>query len=223
MIMKTKSILLVGDEPIMLKNLSRELISRNLNLNVSVAINAKDAIVNINNGYYDLVVTDLMMPSFDGLKVLKAAKQRENTQTKVIILTSDGDVKLAIDAMRLGVDDYFLKPFDIDELVCRIGNCFVKQDLERKVSMYENILQVCCYCKKIRADQPFEVGKGPWLSLEDYFEKVNGILCSHGCCPECFEKAIPNLTCGITLEKDCQPQPETIHCHDKKSTSSRLG
>ncbi|NTW88174.1 MAG: response regulator [Desulfobulbaceae bacterium] len=191
--MKTKSILLVDDEPTILESLRRELNSSNQGLNVSVVTNIKDAITNINKGYYDLVVTDLMMPDFDGFQVLKAAKQWQNMQTKVIILTSDGDVKFAIDAIRLGVDDYFLKPFDLDDLVYRIRNCLVKQDLERKVLMYEDILPVCSYCKKIRADQPSEIGKGPWLSLEEYFAKVNGIFCSHGCCPECFEKAIPNF------------------------------
>jgi YesN/AraC family two-component response regulator len=192
-VMKTKSILLVDDDPIILEDLRRKLIGGNLSLNVSVAINAKDAIANINNGYYDLVVTDLMMPGLDGFQVLKAAKQWKSMQTKVIILTSDGNIKFAIDAIRLGVDDYFLKPYDTDDLVYRIGNCLTKEDLERKVSMYENILPVCSYCKKIRIDQPSEIGKGPWLSLEEYFAKVNRILCSHGYCPECFEKMMLNF------------------------------
>ncbi|MBU1568366.1 MAG: response regulator [Proteobacteria bacterium] len=191
--MKTKSILLVDDEPIILKSLSRELISGNLSLNVTVAISTKYAIASINNGYYDLVVTDLMMPDLTGFEVLKAAKQLKNRQSKVIILTSDRDVKFAIDAMRLGADDYFLKPCDIDDLVNRIGNCLVKQDLERKVLMQDNILSVCSYCSKIRADQLSEVGKGPWLSCEEYFAQVNGMVFSHGCCPECFEKAKPNF------------------------------
>ena len=191
-IMITKSILLVDDEPNILKSLSRELISDNKNFNVSIATNGKDAIDGINHhGHYDLVVTDLMMPGIDGFQVLKAAKQWQNMQTKVIILTGYGDVKYAIDAMRLGADDYLLKPCDVDDLLYRINNCLSKQDLERTVQMYENILPVCSYCKKVRVDQPSEVGEGPWLSVEDYFEKVNGIQCSHGCCPDCFKKIIP--------------------------------
>ncbi len=191
--MKTKSILLVDDEPNILKSLSRELTCEKLNLSVSVATNGADAIAGINRGAYDLIVTDLLMPGLDGFQVLKAAKHWENMQTKVIILTGYGDIKFAIDALRLGADDYLLKPCDIDDLLYRISSCLAKQDLERKVMMYENILPVCMYCKKIRAGQASEVGKGPWLNLEEYFVKVKGVNCSHGICPECFEKEMPKL------------------------------
>jgi DNA-binding response OmpR family regulator len=191
--MKTKSILLVDDEPNILKSLSRELMSEDLGLNVSVATSGEDAIAGINRVGYDLVVTDLLMPGLDGFQVLKAAKKWKSTQTKVIILTGYGDVKYAIDAMRLGADDFLLKPCDIEDLVYRINNCFIKQDLERTLLMYENILPVCMYCKKIRADQPSEVGNGPWLNLEEYFVKVKGVNCSHGCCPECFERELPKF------------------------------
>lgn len=187
--MRMKSILLVDDEPNVLKSLSRELTSEAHSLNVSVATNGQDAIDGINNRSYDLVVTDLLMPGLDGFQVLKAAK-KWNNQTKVIILTGYGDVKYAIDAMRLGADDYLLKPCDIDDLLYRITNCLIKQDLQRKLLMYESILPVCVYCKKIRVDQPEAVGHGPWVHLEDYFEKVQGVNCSHGCCPECYEKAL---------------------------------
>jgi YesN/AraC family two-component response regulator len=181
--MKRKSLLIVDDELIILNSLSRELVSADLE--VTTAASGEDAVAKINNGFFDLVMTDLMMPGIDGFQVLKAAKQRD-LQIMVIILTGYGVMESAIDALRLGADDFLQKPCDTDELLYRISNCFVKQELLRKIAIYENFLPVCCYCKKIRDDQQGEYGKGKWYSLEDYFSKTKGVDVSHGICPDCY-------------------------------------
>jgi len=106
----------------------------------------------------------------------------------VVILTGYADLDSAIDALRLGADDFLQKPCDIDELLCRISNCFVKQELQRQVAFYEKILPVCAYCRKIRDDRQGEPGEGNWYILEEYFKTVKGVNVSHGCCPECFSK-----------------------------------
>ena len=191
--MKRKSILLVDDEQVILNSLSRELASADHNLDVSVATSGEEAIAKINDGCFDLVLTDLMMPGVDGFQVLKACKQKD-AQTIVIILTGYADLNSAVDALRLYADDFLQKPCDTDELLYRISNCFVKQDLLRKITLYENILPVCCYCKKIRDDGQGEYGKGNWYSLEDYFILTKGVRVSHGCCPGCYAKQINDLS-----------------------------
>jgi YesN/AraC family two-component response regulator len=193
--MKKKAILLVDDERLILDSLSRELTSEPLGFDVTTAANGEEAVDKINGGYWDLVITDLVMPGVDGFQVLKAAKHK-NPQTMVIILTGYADMQSAIDALRLGVDDFLQKPCDTDELLYRMSNCFVKQELQRKVLLYENILPVCSYCKKIRDDQPGEQGEGHWYSLEEFFTKVKGVNCSHGCCPDCFAKVMPGIIRG---------------------------
>ena len=75
-----------------------------------------------------------------------------------------------------------------DNLLYRISNCFVKQEMQKKIALYENILPVCSYCHKIRDDRQAKAGEGPWYSLEEYFSRVQGINFSHGCCPACFAK-----------------------------------
>jgi ActR/RegA family two-component response regulator len=82
----------------------------------------------------------------------------------VIILTGYGNMESAVDALRLGADDFLQKPCDIEELRYRMANCFVKQDLERKVAFYETILPVCSWCRKIRDDRPKQHGLGNWYS-----------------------------------------------------------
>ena len=188
-----KSILLVDDEHVILQSLSRDLASADRNFDVTVAASGEDAIAMINAGRFDLVLTDLMMPGLDGFQVLKACKAK-NTQTIAIILTGYADLDSAVDALRLGADDFLQKPCDSDELLYRISNCFAKQDLQRRVAFFEEILPICCYCKKIRDDQQGEQGKGSWYSLEEYFDAVKKVRITHGCCPDCFAKEMQKLT-----------------------------
>lgn len=129
--MKRKSILLVDDEQVFLKSLSRELTSVFNDFSVTIAASGEEAIDKINTSSFDLVVTDLLMPGLDGFQVLKAAK-RKNAQTMVIILTGYAGLESSADASRLGADYFLQKPYDIEELLYRMSNCFAKQDLLRK-------------------------------------------------------------------------------------------
>ena len=190
--MKQKSLLLVDDERIILESLSRELTTSDPGIRVTLANTGEEAISKINAENFDLIVTDLLMPVLDGFQVLKTAKNK-GAQTMVIILTGYGDMDSAIDALRLGADDFLLKPCDPEELLYRMSNCFVKQDLQREVSLYENFLPVCCYCKKIRDDRQGVPGTGHWYSLEEYLVTAKGVSVSHGCCPDCFVEQTQNI------------------------------
>lgn len=184
--MKIKSLLLADDEQIIRKTLYREL--TNENFEVLTAASGEEAVEQIKNSCFDLVITDLNMSGIDGFQVLKAAK-KTCAQTMVIILTGYGSMEAIVDALRLGADDFLQKPCDTDELLYRITNCFVKQELLKKVSLYEMFLPVCCYCKKIRDDLHGEQGEGNWYSPEDYFKNAKGMVrVTHCCCPECYTK-----------------------------------
>jgi DNA-binding response OmpR family regulator len=183
--MHNKSILLVDDEEIILNSISMDL--RQENYDVTLATSAEEAISLLKDDKFDLVVTDLSMSGMDGIQVLKETK-KINSLTGVIILTGYGDMISAIDALRLGADDYLLKPCESEELVIRLSRCLEKQAALQKVKFYENILPVCVYCKNIRDDTGTEPGKGKWLQMEEYIHTKSGTDISHGCCPECYEK-----------------------------------
>ncbi len=185
--MQNKSILVVDDEQTILHSLSRDLACTGVT--VTTTTNGEEAIAQINNGFFDLVTTDLLMPGLDGFQVVKAAKEK-NLQTMVIILTGYGALESAIEALRLGADDFLQKPCDTDELLYRMSNCFVKQEMLRKIAWYENCLPVCCYCKKIREERQGLPGKGKWYTPDEYFSKTKGVSVSHGCCPDCFAEQI---------------------------------
>jgi YesN/AraC family two-component response regulator len=188
--MPARKILLVDDEPLIRETLSRELTSENLR--ITQAGGGRDAVEKIAADYFDLVVSDLQMPEIDGFQVLEAAKQRDPL-IKFILLTGYGNLDTAIDAMRLGADDFLEKPCDIEELHCRISSCLEKRELQRKVALYENFLPVCSYCKKVWRDPRGEQGKGRWLGLEEYFLEAKGVSLSHGCCPDCLAKQLHDI------------------------------
>jgi DNA-binding response OmpR family regulator len=191
--MKRKSILLVDDERFILHSLSRELAL--FDFEVTTATSGEEGIARIDDGAFDLVITDLSMPGLDGFQVLKAAKRR-NAHTMVIILTGYADRQASIDALRLDADDFLEKPCDTDEIIYRISNCLTKQALRKKTVLHENILPVCCYCKRLRHDDQDDLGKEQWYSMEEYFMQTQGVIISHGCCPDCYiEQAKKRSSC----------------------------
>jgi YesN/AraC family two-component response regulator len=92
---KKKSVLLVDDEPIILRSLARDLSKNFPDLGVVLEVSGERAIIGINKISFDLVVTDLVMPGLDGLAVLKVTKMRD-AQTMVIIFTGFADMDSTI-------------------------------------------------------------------------------------------------------------------------------
>ena len=189
--MNKKRILLVDDEPLLRESLSRDLEQEGYQ--VTVASDGEEAISKINKSGFDLVITDLVMPVVGGLEVVRAAKEKD-VQTGIVILTAYGHFSSAVDALRLDADDYLAKPYEPEELFFRIKKCLDKRDALKKLKLYEDILPICSYCKSIRDDSGTELGKGKWVSLEEYIQQKSGTNLSHGCCPKCLERLLKEQT-----------------------------
>jgi len=98
--------------------LSREAITGYLNetgYQAEAHANAFTALEALDNDRWDLVLTDLRMPSMDGLQFLKEIKAR-SPETAVIIMTAYGTVETAVQAIRQGALDYVVKPFHTEQL-----------------------------------------------------------------------------------------------------------
>ncbi len=65
---------------------------------------------------FDVVITDILMPEMDGVQVLDYVK-RQQADAAVIVMTGHSSVRQAVDLIRRGADDYFKKPFDLDEML----------------------------------------------------------------------------------------------------------
>ena len=79
------------------------------------AKDGREALEVINTQQVDCVVTDLHMPRMDGLQLLKEVRKTD-AELPVIIVTAQGEISSAIDAMKNGASDYILRPFDLTEL-----------------------------------------------------------------------------------------------------------
>ena len=188
--MKIYKILLVDDDLLILQSISSALEQEGYQ--VTTAANGEIAIELINKNNFDLVLTDLVMDTVDGVAVLKKAKEK-NPECVVIILTGYGDLISAIEALRLDADDYLLKPCEPEELSFRISSCLEKMELKRKVTAYEKIVPVCCECKSIRDDNGKEIGTGEWISVEQFILTKSKIAVSPTFCPDCIKKELERI------------------------------
>jgi two-component system response regulator AtoC len=96
------------------------------------AYGGREAIEQTASTPLSLVLLDLKLPDLDGLEVLKAIKERE-PDLPVIVLTAHGGVESAVQAMKLGAEDYLTKTFVLDELLLSISRVLETNVLRREV------------------------------------------------------------------------------------------
>lgn len=110
-------ILIVEDEPAMRLGLKDNLEFESYE--VEVAINGAEGLEKANNGTYDLIILDVMMPKMSGFDVCKALR-KEGNMTPVIFLTAKSEEIDKVLGLELGADDYLTKPFSLRELIARV-------------------------------------------------------------------------------------------------------
>ena len=116
-------ILLVDDDPQLLKT-TRALL-KDKGFDVITSRCEKNAIEALEKDDFDLIITDIIMGKVNGIGILKKAKELKPDRA-VIIITGSLDVRHAIEAIRLDVDDYLLKPYRVSELLKRLTCCLEK-------------------------------------------------------------------------------------------------
>ncbi len=102
-------LLIVDDEPLIGELLSTVLADRGYS--VDCADNGATALDRMRRDGADIVITDIAMPSMNGIELLREIKGL-SPETEVIIMTSNATMATALEALRLGAYDYLLKPFD---------------------------------------------------------------------------------------------------------------
>jgi two-component system response regulator ResD len=111
-------VLVVDDEPTIGYVVSRYL--EHAGYQTEVAATGKDALTSAATERPDVVVLDLMLPDLDGLEVMRRLRRGERERTAIILLTARGEESDRIVGLRLGADDYVVKPFSPAELVARV-------------------------------------------------------------------------------------------------------
>jgi DNA-binding NtrC family response regulator len=99
---------------------------------VDLAQNGTEGLHKMETRGYDLVLLDLMMPDRSGMEVLHEVRERDR-ETPIFLITAYGSVDAAVQALKLGANDYFSKPWDNDKLIIEIDRMIARRRLE-----YEN-------------------------------------------------------------------------------------
>lgn len=83
-------------------------------------LNATDAYDALEESMFDLIVSDIMMPGIDGYEFASSVREL-NEDIPILFMTARDDIASKQRGFRIGVDDYMVKPIDLDELFLRIG------------------------------------------------------------------------------------------------------
>jgi len=127
--------ILIAEDEQEIADLLVELLSQD-DRNISIVHDGQQAIEILKKKPFDLLITDLMMPKIDGMKVLHIAK-RLYPQILIIIITGYASLETAIQAVKEGAYDYLRKPFKLEELKISVDNA-----CERIYLMKENRLLI---------------------------------------------------------------------------------
>lgn len=132
-------ILVVDDEEI-IRAMLFDMLS-NTGYKVKTARDGQDAISQIENSPFEIVITDLKMPGMDGMELLQRV-QKINPDICVLIITAYSTVESAVSAMKQGAYDYICKPFELEEMKVIIEKAVERQRLllaSRMVEHYKHL------------------------------------------------------------------------------------
>lgn len=121
------TVLVVDDEPTITEVVSRYL--QRAGYEALVAADGAEAIETAGAHRPDLVVLDLMLPRIGGLEVMRRLRETVQDRVPIILLTAKGEESDRITGLRLGADDYVVKPFSPAELVARIDAVLRRVDV----------------------------------------------------------------------------------------------
>lgn len=125
-----KRILIVDDEINMVKTLNAFLSQEGYA--VSSALNAKSALQALQEQSFDLVLADLRMPDMSGLELIKEAKTLK-APPAMMIMTAYASIESAVECMKEGALDFFVKPFDMDEIKIKLERFFEQAKLRDEI------------------------------------------------------------------------------------------
>lgn len=111
------TVLIVDDDPKLLKMLQRTLVYENLS--VLTAANGLQALEVLKTKKPDLLIVDWLMPEMDGLTLIRRLRGDED-KTLILMLTARDAIENRVDGLESGADDYLVKPFAPSELVARV-------------------------------------------------------------------------------------------------------
>lgn len=132
--------LILVEDDVKLNHLIKTILERN-NYEVDAVYNPVQALECMEKNAYSLIISDIMMPEIDGFEFARIIRQTDK-DIPILFITAKDEFEDKKKSYALGVDDYMVKPIDINELVLRVGALLkrAKMNTERKINVGNTIL-----------------------------------------------------------------------------------
>lgn len=128
---KIGRVMVVDDEENIRDVLSNYLTS--LGYDVVSANDGEDALNKFKKNSFDLIISDLLMPTIDGLELLKKVRDQDR-EVIFLMITGYPSIETAVEAIKKGAYDYITKPFHMEDVRIRIERAFEKKNLKERLS-----------------------------------------------------------------------------------------
>ncbi|HVO30803.1 MAG TPA: sigma-54 dependent transcriptional regulator [bacterium] len=135
---------------------------------LQMANDGAEALALLDSHVFDVVVSDIRMPKADGLQILRHVK-KVAPSTAVVLVTAYGSVADAVQALKEGATDYLTKPFEVDELLHRLGR--IAQEREMRQQLEAARAELAGGAGKVSL-----VGKSP--AMMRLYERLDGFAAS---------------------------------------------
>lgn len=137
--LKSASIMMVDDEPIMMEVLQTFLECEGYT-NFLMVSDSTTAVSQVEQQWPDILLLDLKMPEVDGFEILQALRRHPDFQRlPIIILTSSSDAETKLKALEMGATDFLAKPVDASELALRLRNTLTVKAYQDQLAYYDGL------------------------------------------------------------------------------------
>jgi two-component system, NtrC family, response regulator AtoC len=144
-------VLVVDDDHLLTTSL--ESVLTHCGYDVSVCSQGTEVMTTINDVQPDVLLLDIYLGDTNGIDVLRMVKAHDTT-LPVVMITAYSDVKLAVEAMKLGAEDFVVKPLDIDQLEVILSKALRTVHLQREVKRLKNEIDGEIHCSEIIGSSP---------------------------------------------------------------------
>ena len=105
--------------------------------------NGEDAYAAVSGEFFDLIISDIMMPKMDGYRLISALREAGN-KTPIMIISARGDLDDLREGYSLGADDYMVKPINVNEMVLKVQALLRRTAMmtEHRLAMGKTVLEL---------------------------------------------------------------------------------
>lgn len=160
--------ILVVDDDSLMRDFLKETLERS-GYSVDLASTGEEALESIQEKDYEIILSDIRMPSMSGMEVLRMTKEYL-PDAEVIMMTAYGTVENAVEAMKLGAFDYVMKPFSADAIELKLKRAFERIRLKNENRNLHQVLE-----------EAYQFGNivGKTTQMQKIFESVKAVADSN--------------------------------------------